>query len=224
MELSALEMRLIVQGMIILILSIAVHEFGHAIIAHKFGDRLPASQGRVTLNPLAHADPIGTLVFPLVGLAFTGGAGFGFGWGRPVQVQPVQFRFKNWSMRTLHMLVAAAGPLMNLLFGVVIAVVNLILIRTGILEPTHALNEALRYAVLLNFILMFFNFIPAPPLDGGTVLAGMLPNRYLPTYEKLAVYGPFVLMAVIFIPGLSRIFIEPAVFLGKTLFGLLGLR
>ncbi|MCG8423721.1 MAG: site-2 protease family protein [Proteobacteria bacterium] len=212
MDLSPQDIRWIIQGMIILILSIAVHEFGHAIVAHKLGDRLPESQGRVTLNPIAHADPIGTLLFPMLGLLFTGGKGFGFGWGKPVQVNPVAFS-RRFTMRTGHMMVAIAGPLMNILFGIVIALILASLVTFEVLPKHHELARALHYAIGLNFILFFFNLIPAPPLDGGAVLEGLLPERMVPGFQRYAVYGPFVLMAVIFIPQLSQLFVKPAVWL-----------
>lgn len=222
MDFSPDTLRLILQALIILLLSIAVHEFGHAIVAHKLGDRLPASQGRVTLNPLAHADPIGTFLFPVLSLVFTKGASLGFGWGRPVEVSPVSFS-RRFTMRTGHMLVALAGPAMNVLFGTVIAVVHMVLLVTGVIEPGvgPGLHSALIQAVTLNFILCFFNLIPAPPLDGGAVLKGLLPARPLRTYERFEVYGPFVLLAVIFIPGLAMIFVQPALWLRSGVYGLL---
>src|SRR5690606_2884805 len=119
MDFSPEQIRWIIQALIILVLSICVHEFGHAIVADKLGDPLPRSQGRTTLNPLSHADPIGTIAFPLIGLLFAGGAYFG--WGRPVLVSPHNFT-RKLRMRTAHMLVAAAGPAMNILFGVFISV------------------------------------------------------------------------------------------------------
>ena len=207
--------RWILQGMIILILSIAVHEYGHAIMAHKLGDRLPESQGRVTLNPMAHADPIGTLIFPLLGMIFSGGNGFGFGWGKPVQVNPLSFS-RRFRMRTAHLLVALAGPMMNIFFGLFIALVLGLLLAFEVLAPDHQLVTALSYAIKLNFILFFFNLIPAPPLDGGAVLEGLLPDRYVPAFQRYAVYGPFVLMAVIFIPQLGQIFVQPAEWLHEA--------
>lgn len=222
MDLSPEQIRLIIQTLIILVLSICVHEFGHAIVADKLGDPLPRSQGRTTLNPAAHADPIGTLLFPVLALVATKGASLGFGWGRPVQVSPVSFT-RKLSMRAGHMLVAAAGPTMNLLFGVFISLIHLALLKTGVLSPADALNGPLSLAVELNFVLAFFNLIPAPPLDGGAVLEGLLPQRMVPRYQKLAVYGPFVLMAVIFIPQFQAVFLTPAVWLYHSWTHLIGM-
>lgn len=215
-------MRLIIQGMITLILSIAVHEFGHAIVAHKLGDRTPESQGRVTLNPLAHADPIGTLLFPLIFLVATGGRSIGFGWGKPVMVQPLAFT-RRFTMRTGHMLVAAAGPAMNVVFGVLISIIHVSLIKFDVIAINDPLSIALYRAVGLNFILVFFNLIPAPPLDGGAVLEGLLPARLVPGFQKYAVYGPFVLMAVIFIDELRWVFVAPALWLHSHWYQVIGL-
>lgn len=232
-------LRLIVVQMIILILSIAVHEFGHAWVADRLGDGLPRQEGRVTLNPIAHIDPIGTLALPAFGLLATGGLSIGFGWGRPVRVNPVAFS-RRFRMKTSHMMVAAAGPAMNILFAIVLSFVLLILLETRVLEPTGSLLGAmfhrrdaptahdfivanLGFAVLMNFVLAFFNLIPAPPLDGGAVLEGVLPERLRPAYQEYAQYGIFVLIAVMLIPTLRQIFVWPAtkLFLGLT--GLLGL-
>lgn len=217
MDLSNIDIVWIIQAMIVLILSIAVHEWGHAIVAHKLGDPTPSSQGRVTLNPVAHADPIGTLAFPLFFLVMSGG--LGFGWGRPVQVQPRMFT-RRFTMRTGHMFVAAAGPAMNVVLGTFICMLHVVLLRTGVLDPGHQLNNAIYFAVMLNFILVFFNLIPAHPLDGGAVLEGLLPAKWVPKYRELSVYGPFVLMAVIFIPGAGRIFVTPALWIMEKLYSL----
>lgn len=208
MDFSPETMRWAVQAMAVLLLSICVHEFGHAYIADRLGDNTPRAQGRVTLNPIAHADPIGTLLFPMLGLLYAGAPGFG--WGRPVQVQPRYFS-RKWSMRTGHMFVAFAGPAMNVIFGTFIAILHMTLLATGVLAlEINQPNQLLTYAVGLNFILFFFNLIPAPPLDGGAVTEGLMPSRYLQAWRSFSVYGPFILMAVILIPQLSRIFVWPA--------------
>jgi Zn-dependent protease len=222
MDISSEHIRLILQTMIILILSIAVHEFGHAFVAHKLGDRLPKSQGRVTLNPAAHADPIGTLIFPLLGLVLSKGASIGFGWGKPVQVNPLSFS-RRFRMRTGHMFVAAAGPAMNVLFALFIAVVHVSLVAAGVVEPGTALSAAISSAVAINFVLCFFNLIPAPPLDGGAVIEGLLPERMVPRYQEYAKYGPLVLFAVILIPELRSLFLTPALWLHEQLYSLLSL-
>ena len=213
-------MRWAVQAMGILLLSICVHEFGHAYIADKLGDPLPRSQGRVSLNPLVHADPIGTLLFPLIGILFTGVPGFG--WGKPVQVQPWRFS-RRFEMRKGHMFVAFAGPFMNLAFGTLLAILQFTLVVTEVLprDIDHPANKLLYYAVGLNFILFFFNLIPAPPLDGGAVTEGLLPKKYLPAFQQVAVYGPFVLLAMIAIRPLAQIFVVPAMFVRDNLYDLL---
>ena len=221
-DLTPEKLRFAVVQLVVLILSIAVHEFGHAFVADRLGDDLPRHQGRVTLNPLAHIDPIGTLAMPILGILIMGG--IGFGWGRPVMVNPMSFT-RKLRMKTAHLLVAAAGPFMNLVFGLVIAGVLAVLLKTGVIDPFHheALVMAITNAILLNFVLMFFNLVPAPPLDGGTVLAGLLPDRLRPAYEQYAQYGMFVAMAVIMIPKLSMIFFWPALQLFYGVTSLMGI-
>ncbi len=196
------EIRLIVQGVIFLVLSICVHEYGHAIVADKLGDGLPRRQGRTTLNPMAHADPIGTFAFPLVSLVMTHGASIGFGWGKPVMVNPTSFT-RKLQMRTAHMMVAAAGPAMNIILGVIITVAHLVAAKQGY-ATTGPARMAFISAGMLNFGLAVFNCIPAAPLDGGAILEGLLPQKYVPKYQELSVYGPFVLMGFIMIPPLRN--------------------
>src|SRR5262249_41716875 len=147
------------------LLSICVHEFGHAFIADRLGDDTPRRQGRLTLNPLAHADPIGTLLIPLIGILYVGMPGFG--WGKPVQTIPNRYT-RRFEMRVGHMFVALAGPMMNLLFGTLLAALHVVLMKTHVLtdDRTHLSFQTFFYAVSLNYILFFFNLIPAPPLDG----------------------------------------------------------
>lgn len=202
MDFSAAEIRLIVEGLAFLVVSICVHEFGHAIVADKLGDRLPRTQGRTTLNPLAHADPIGTVAFPLVALVVSHGHSLGFGWGKPVMVNPSAFT-RKLKMRTAHMLVAAAGPAMNLLLGFLITLGHLIVLKYEWVSSGEVSN-AILYAGMLNFGLAVFNCIPTPPLDGGTILEGLLPHKYVAKYQEISVYGPFLLMAIIMIEPLRN--------------------
>src|SRR5262245_61022755 len=133
----SIDPRALILGLITLVLSIAVHEFSHAFVADRLGDRLPRHQGRVTLNPLAHADPIGTLLFPALGIIFGIGA---FGWGRPVQVNPGSFT-RKLRMRTAHMFVAAAGPISNVVFAVLISLVLFGLYKASVI-PLGGLYQA----------------------------------------------------------------------------------
>jgi len=210
-------MRFAIQQFAVLLLSICVHEFGHAFIADKLGDDLPRQQGRLTLNPLAHADPIGTFLFPLVGILYY--KTVGFGWGKPVQTMPNRYT-RRFEMRTGHMFVAFAGPMMNVIFGTLLCILHVALWKGGV--HNEQADKILYYAVSLNFVLFFFNLVPAPPLDGGAVTRGLLPRSALDGFDKFAVYGPFILMSVILIPALSHIFLWPADYVTQHLYKGLG--
>jgi Zn-dependent protease len=193
------QIRTAVTYLIALILSIAVHEFGHAFVADRLGDRLPRSQGRVTLNPIAHIDPIGTIVMPLV-IAFTGMPLLG--WGRPVQTNPVAYT-RKLRMKTGHMLVAAAGPAMNLVMAFVVSIIWVVLLRFVPTLIGSAFDVNARLLIRLNLVLMFFNLIPLPPLDGGTVLRGLLPDSADVILRPLQQYGGFILLALLMSGTLS---------------------
>jgi Zn-dependent protease len=220
LDLSPENLRMVVVNLIILILSISVHEFGHAIVAYKLGDRLPKYEGRVTLNPVVHADPIGTLALPTISMLL--GSPIGFGWGRPVRVNPAAFT-RKLRMRTAHLLVALAGPAMNILFGLLISLVLLILVKTGVLTLGSPVFMAVFGAVIMNFLLAFFNLIPAKPLDGGTVLEGLLPDRFQPAYAEYCKYSLFVVIAFFMIPQLRFLYQAPAIFLATNWIDLIGI-
>lgn len=221
MDLNAEQIRWILIGLFVLIVSVALHEFGHAIMAHKLGDDTPRRQGRVTLNPLAHADPIGTFLLPLVGGIYGAAAGTagGFGWGKPVQWNPARIR-RGIKMSTANILVSFAGPAMNLLLALVIAVVSVVLFSQGI--GSIEIHKILSFAVVTNFVLFFFNLLPVPPLDGGHIAGAFMPYRHREKYESFAKYGPFVLLALILIPQLRQIFLWPALWCAKHLYSGLG--
>jgi Zn-dependent protease len=222
MNLSSYQIRWILIRVFVLLVSVAIHEFGHAIMATWLGDDTPRRQGRVTLNPLAHADPIGTLLLPLVGgiYAASGGMG-GFGWGKPVQWQPSKIH-RKWRMATAQILVAIAGPAMNVVLGTVIALVHTILIWKHVIDPTSEINKVLLFAAMTNFVLFFFNLVPAPPLDGGHVAEGLMPYKQRTKFEHYARFGPFVVMAVALIPQLAQIFVIPAQFCTEHVYKLFG--
>lgn len=199
--------RFVVVFMIALVLSIAVHEYGHAVTADRLGDRTPSRQGRVTLNPLAHIDPIGTILLPLVGAFYPNS--FLFGWGKPVQVNP-RFFSRRLRMKTGHLLVAAAGPAMNLVLATVVSIVYVVLLKTGLVNPNDAHPAgAIEMLIKLNFTLAALNLIPVPPLDGGTVLAGILPDRYGRVVAFLHQYG-FMILLVLMVTRAIDVLLWPA--------------
>jgi Zn-dependent protease len=186
--------------MIVFILSVAIHEFGHAYVADKFGDRLPRAQGRVTLNPMAHADPIGTLLLPFFFLATTGG--LGFAWGKPVE--------HTTHDRRRRLFISFAGPAMNVLLAAITAAVAVAVVRFQVSAPDSRLVEGLILAVNLNFGMFFFNLLPAAPLDGGSVVRGLIPDSWVDAWDEYAKYAPFVLLAFLLIPRIRVIVWRPA--------------
>jgi Zn-dependent protease len=182
----------IVQSLPGFLLAIVVHEAAHAWMANRFGDPTAKNQGRLTLNPVAHYDPWGTIFFPLLA-AFTSFAMIG--WARPV---PVDIRnFKN--IRKGIFWVSFAGPLSNLILGTLSAMF-LGLLATQV-SPQWAYYgvfiHILRYSVFINFILAFFNLIPLPPLDGSKMVSSFLKGRALYQYENFARYTPMIFIGVI---------------------------
>ena len=211
MDLSPEQVRWILIYVFVLLISVALHEFGHAIMADRLGDDTPRRQGRVTLNPLAHADLLGTLVLPLVGsmyAAATGMAG-GFGWGKPVQWQPHRVS-RRISMSTAKILVAVAGPTMNVLLAVSIALVHTILMSQHVATRGTAVGQILAFAVVTNFVLFFFNLLPIPPLDGGHVAQSFTPYRYRDRFEQYARFAPFIVLALMLTPQMRFVFAWPA--------------
>jgi Zn-dependent protease len=198
-EISADQVRAALLYVIAFVVSVSVHEFGHAFVADRLGDRIPRLQGRLTLSPIAHIDPVGTLAVPLLG-ALVAGLPL-FAWGKPVQTNPANYT-RGGSMRTGSMLVAAAGPFMNLVLAVVGSIVIVMLSRAGVLSAT--LQRALiGYVVVLNFVLLFFNLIPLGPLDGAAVLAGLLPPSLQRIAELNRKYGMLALLVLFLTPSMG---------------------
>jgi len=167
--------------LIALVFGISVHEFAHAAAATWLGDPLPGRQGRLTLAPAAHLDVMGSLMF-LIG---------GFGWGKPVQYNPYALRA---SPRVGPAIVAIAGPISNIILAVIVAIViRLLSFGLGTVEFPLAVVSALFYLsvniVYYNLILSFFNLIPVFPLDGFTILQGLLPPALADVFESTRQYG-----------------------------------
>jgi Zn-dependent protease len=201
-------------SMLVLVFSLTVHEAAHAWTADKLGDPTARMLGRVSLNPIVHIDPIGTILLPLI--AAVSGAPL-LGWAKPV---PVRTRgLKN--VRRDFLLIAAAGPASNLLLATAGAVVWHALRGTvgadGGIDPNGPIVYLLDRFILLNLVLAVFNMIPVPPLDGGNVLASLLPPALSYKFEQVRPYGIFVLYALLLTGALRTIITPPLGFLVRLL-------
>jgi Zn-dependent protease len=201
--------------LIAFVAAVSVHEFGHAFVADKLGDRLPRMQGRLTLSPLAHIDPLGTIVLPLAGALMPGTPLIA--WGKPVMTSPNNYT-RKLSQRTGSMLVALAGPMMNLLLAVLVSVVVIVAGKAGV--SFDVLKGIVRFGLFLNVMLMFFNLLPLGPLDGATVLAGLLPRSMEPFIEWNRRYGTLILLVLLIAPTLKLpglgVIMSPAVRLANA--------
>ena len=191
------QLRSAILYLIAFILCIAVHEFGHAFVASRLGDPTPRLQGRLTLAPQHHIDLIGTIIMPVL-MAMPSVPLIA--WGKPVQTNPAAYT-RRFSMSTGKMMVALAGPAMNLLMAFVVSVI--IVIAAKLNAPEHLLTTIFHYLVQLNISLMIFNLIPIPPLDGGAVLAWILPRSMHNVVDFLARYGGFILLFLVISPSLG---------------------
>ena len=186
----------------VLLFSIIVHEVAHAWVALREGDDTAHSLGRITLNPLPHIDPIGSVLVPLA-LHFMN-AGFLFGWAKPVPVNPRKYRdYRGGDIR-----VSLAGIVANLILAVGFTLLAAVLVKIGQLTggalagPMDVAVRTAELGILINLVLAFFNLVPVPPLDGSHVVYHLLPLRLGVAYRRVGRYGMLVLMAFfIFLPG-----------------------
>lgn len=165
--------------LVALLIALSFHEYAHAKVADNLGDRTARYSGRLTINPLAHIDPVGWLM-----LWF-----FRFGWAKPVQVNPMFFRDRKKGL----VMVAAAGPAMNLVLGLV----TLFILRMAVLGGALGVSALLGVVVVYNVYVAVFNLIPIPPLDGSKVLMGLLPARQAFEFARLEQYGWIVLLLLV---------------------------
>ncbi len=203
---------LVIFQVVVLILAFSVHECAHAWTAWRLGDPTARMLGRITLNPMKHLDPFGSVIFPLIGLYY---GGMLFGWAKPT---PVTARnFKNYKRDDI--LVALAGPASNLLSATVALILLVILkhviagggvaivtamalahrmqgVSTENLPQLFPIALFLYYVILLNLLLFVFNLIPVPPLDGSHILRHFLPYRALQVYDRIGMFGMIILMLV----------------------------
>ncbi len=199
---------------IVLLFSLTIHESAHAWTADRLGDPTARLLGRVSLNPIVHADLIGTVIFPL--LAMVTGARL-IGWAKPV---PVNVRRLRHGRRD-YVLVAAAGPASNLIlaFGasMVLAVMPVSPVILGEPNLTAPLARLFSMGVQLNLLLAVFNMLPIPPLDGGNVLSGLLPANLARYFDQIRPYGFLLLYALILTDGFAYIVLPPYNFLRSWL-------
>jgi Zn-dependent protease len=172
-----------------IVIGITFHEFAHAFAAYKLGDQTPKAQGRVTLNPLAHIDPIGIITLIVVG----------FGWGKPVQVNPFAFR-KN--RRASSFIVDIAGVATNFIIAFVCGALIFIV-------PNYVVGSILSNIAYINIVLMLFNLLPVPPLDGFGIITEIFDLRRFSWHRKLYEFGSFILLALIIFGATRRILGPP---------------
>jgi Zn-dependent protease len=193
-----------------LLLALTIHEFAHGYVAYRLGDPTARAAGRLTLNPLRHLDPIGTIAFFIIKL----------GWAKPVPVNPAYFKNPRKDM----LWVALAGPMTNLAMAIISALMTKLLwflmerapysaVGEAILVP---LNAMLIASVWINLVLCIFNFLPIPPLDGSRILTGILPPDLARSYASVEQYG-FILILILAFSGILSKVILPIINLANTL-------
>jgi Zn-dependent protease len=194
--------------------AITVHEAAHGYVARHFGDNTATMMGRVTLNPMKHIDPVGTILMPLV-LYFATSGSFLFGYAKPVPVNFAQLRHPRRDM----VWVALAGPASNFIQAILWALVFSALVAMGVNERFF-LSMA-KAGVLVNLVMWAFNLFPLPPLDGGRVLVGLLPPRQAYALSRIEPWGFFIVMALVLAGLVSTYWLSPLISLGYWLLDLL---
>ncbi|HEY6804304.1 MAG TPA: site-2 protease family protein [Pyrinomonadaceae bacterium] len=200
--------------MVVLLLAISAHEAAHAWMSYKFGDDTARLLGRVTLNPIAHIDPVGTLLIPIVMFVFSsiGGPLASIpliGWGKPTPVNPLRWRNKDLA----NVMVSIAGILANLIIATIAFTIFKILLLAGVdvqVGPHDPVGIFLGEMLIMNVSLAVFNLLPFPPLDGSKILDTFLPASMRPMLDLFEQYGYIILMILIYL-GFFRIIISPII-------------
>ena len=179
----------ILSFLIAIVIALTINEFAHAFVANYLGDPTAKYEGRLSLNPIRHLDPLGTALL----LIFVFTTGMGFGWGKPVPVNPYNLRHRYGEL-----LVSLAGPFSNLLLAILLVLI-VALIPTGVSSGWSSdFSNLISVVVAVNVMLGIFNLLPIPPLDGSKILFDLLPQGSSEIKNTLEKYGPFILIAVIF--------------------------
>jgi Zn-dependent protease len=205
MDVTNEQVRRALLSLVAFVLSVTVHEFGHAFVADRLGDGLPRAQGRVTLSPVRHIDPLGTIIIPLLAM-FMSGVPF-IAWGKPVQTNPAKMTTRL-PRATASLLVSLAGPFMNLVLAVLVSAGLIVMAKAGLVGPAVA-EAVIRFVVVLNISLMFFNLLPIPPLDGASILEVILPLRLHGVLYAMRRWGMVALM-ILFATGVGSFLMAPA--------------
>jgi Zn-dependent protease len=219
---ALMDQRVLFDGLVnylYLVILITFHEFGHAWMADRLKDSTPRDQGRVTLNPAAHIDPIGTVLLPLLVVVFNALGHYSLsrfiiGWGRPVMVNPSSFR----NRRTDMVLVALAGPAMNILLAAAAVGLTWVARWTG----SSMMHEFCGDFAVLNLYLAFFNLLPVPPLDGSQILRGLI-GFSEELYLQMCQFGLLMVMVVVQIPLVRVVLSNLTLFSYRQLRAIFGL-
>ena len=183
-----------------IIVGISIHEFSHAWAGTLAGDNTAKMMGRLTLNPLAHLDPLGTIMLLFVG----------FGWGKPVPFNPYNLKNKRWGPA----FISIAGPLSNFVAIIGFGLAIKFLLIFNVVAPENLLIQFFFLIIIVNIVLMVFNLLPIPPLDGSKVLFAVLPDKYYDFKLKLQQNGPWIILGLIFIDWILPISIFGYLFSG----------
>jgi Zn-dependent protease len=203
------------------IMAVVFHEYAHGLIAYRWGDPTAKAQGRLTLNPIPHLDPLGTIIFPIINML--SGMNLLFGWAKPVPINPSKFR----KFRPGLFWVALAGPGMNFILAISSAII-FCAIESWVPKTFYLYEPLVRMSIIsvsLNYALGIFNLVPLPPLDGSKMIEAFLPARLAQKYESLTRYSFVILIALLLSGALSflsypiRFFSEKTLILTSMLFG-----
>ena len=195
----------------IILMAVVIHECAHGWVAYRCGDPTAKMLGRLTLNPLAHIDPLGTILFPLLLIVLR--SPFVFGWAKPV---PVNFSNLRHYKRDM-VIVGLAGPVSNIL----IAIIGTIIIRFMSIPAYTVGGLVLEFIVVINLLLAVFNLVPVPPLDGSRVVSGLLPKEYAAYYNKLEPFGIFILIGLLALGLINNVILPIVSFLSSLLLGVM---
>jgi Zn-dependent protease len=194
--------------------AITVHEAAHGYAARHFGDNTAYALGRITLNPMKHIDPVGTVLMPLMLYFATSGA-FLFGYAKPVPVRVGNLRNPRRDM----IWVALAGPGANLLQALLWGVLLYLLVGTGTTEPFFV--KMCQGGMLVNLVMFAFNLFPLPPLDGGRILVGLLPYRQAELVSRVEPWGFFIVMGLVIMGVVDKLWMRPVMAVTETVLGVL---